>query len=125
VNGELQEVVVRHDTRPVLREWFTDTENDRGWEMDFDRSGRIGEGQSAGVAWSFEGTHDQVSPEDARWSTFNGIPVTERQVTVRGFTLVDVDFDSDQPRLRLRRYVDWAGLYSQLGLTVNWRVPLP
>jgi hypothetical protein len=22
------------------------------------------------------------------------------------------------------RHIDWAGLYAQLGLTINWRVPL-
>jgi hypothetical protein len=24
----------------------------------------------------------------------------------------------------VRRYIDWAGLFAQLGLTLNWRTPV-
>jgi hypothetical protein len=33
------------------------------------------------------------------------------------FTVADTKLD-------VRRYIDWAGLYAQLGLVVNWRVPI-
>jgi hypothetical protein len=30
----------------------------------------------------------------------------------------------EEDRFRVRRYVDWAGLFAQLGLTLNWRTPV-
>jgi hypothetical protein len=32
--------------------------------------------------------------------------------------------DDGQETVLLTRHIDWAGLYAQLGLTINWRVPL-
>jgi hypothetical protein len=51
---------------------------------------------------------------------FNGIRATDRPVVVRGFTILSIE----EERLKVRRYVDWVGLYGQLGLTFNWRVPV-
>ncbi len=51
---------------------------------------------------------------------FNGIPASGRGVTVHGFSLLGVEDE----RLVVRRYVDWAGLFAQLGLTLNWRTPV-
>jgi topoisomerase IA-like protein len=39
---------------------------------------------------------------------------------VRGFSL----FVVEDGEFRVRRYIDWIGLYAQLGLGVNWRVPI-
>lgn len=51
--------------------------------------------------------------------SFNGITTSGREVTARGFTLVGVEDEL----FKVRRYVYWAGLFAQLGLTVNWRTP--
>ena len=57
---------------------------------------------------------------------FNGLQATGRAVTVRGFTVMAVEFDEETQanKLSVHRHVDWTGLYGQLGLTVNWRIPI-
>ena len=118
-NGELREALARADTSPLLRSWFTPRdEGEGGWVADGQRSGAIGK-SAAGTEWSFLGVHDQNE-------TFNGIRATGREVEVRGYTLMSIEStDEGESRVQLRRYVDWVGLYGQLGLSVNWRVPLP
>jgi hypothetical protein len=119
------------DIGPWLTTWFAP---DDGWEWDPRQSGRLGRrpgrrplrgclglgrrpdphaDRSVGVAWTYGGTH----VEDA---VFNGLPATNRPVVVRGFTIMGVREQS----FRLWRYVDWIDLYTQLGLTINWRVPV-
>lgn len=110
---EFQLALARADTRPYLLSWFSETE---GWLADEERSGPIGE-QAVGTEWSWTGVHDDTGPAGA----FNGIAASGRPVTVSGFTLMSAEGD----RFTVRRYVDWAGLFAQLGLTLNWRVPVP
>jgi hypothetical protein len=105
-----REALVRADSLPSLTTWFTGSAD--GWRAHRERSGRLGEA-AAGTEWSFDGRHDQDD-------VFNGIRATDRPVVVRGFTILSIE----EERLKVRRYVDWAGLYGQLGLTVNWRVPV-
>ena len=104
--------LARADALAFLTTMFTPRRGDESWQPNAERSGRLGE-VSAGTEWSFEGLHEQDD-------VFNGIRATGRSVVVRGFTIMGVE----EERFRVRRYVDWAGLYGQLGLTVNWRVPL-
>jgi hypothetical protein len=111
--------IVRADIAPRLREWFRPLDTgedgvalDRGWRHHPERTGPIGP-EAAGVEWSFEGHH-------VRDLAFNGTHATGWKVTVRGVSLVGVE-DS---KFQIRRYVDWAGLYAQLGLTMNWRTPV-
>lgn len=114
---EFQLALARADTRPYLVHWFSELiVRTEGWVPDRERSGPIGE-QSVGTEWSWTGVHD----DEGRASAFNGITATGREVTVRGFTLMGVE----DRQFKLRRYVDWAGLFAQLGLTLNWRVPVP
>jgi hypothetical protein len=107
-----REGLARADALSFLTTMFTPRRGDESWQPNAERSGRLGEA-STGTEWSFEGLHDQDD-------VFNGIRATGRSVVVRGFTIMGVE----EERFRVRRYVDWAGLYGQLGLTVNWRVPL-
>lgn len=98
------------DMMVSLQQWFSDRATI--WEVDEQTSGPAGSA-GAGVEWTYRGTHTQAG-------TFNGLPATGRDVEVHGysaFTVVD-------SRLDVRRYIDWAGLYAQLGLVVNWRVPV-
>ena len=52
---------------------------------------------------------------------FNDTAPSGRDVVVAGLTIMSVD---DDGALRVRRYVDWAGVFTQLGLTLNWRTPV-
>lgn len=109
--------LARADTRPHLLEWFSERDIARatGWLHDPERTGPIGP-NAAGVEWSWEGVHD----DKASTGTFNSITASGRAVTVRGFTLMGIEAD----QFMVRRYVDWAGLFAQLGLTLNWRTPV-
>jgi hypothetical protein len=111
--------LARADTRPNLVSWFSELGIGRaedGWSHDPERTGPIGP-NAAGVEWSWIGVHD----DEGREGTFNNLAPSGREVTVRGFTLMGVEDD----RFTVRRYVDWAGLFAQLGLTLNWRTPTP
>jgi hypothetical protein len=99
----------RADCVTYLRKWFTPTD---GWKTVEERSGASG-GAGVAVEWSFEGRHDGDG-------TFNGLSPTGRPVHVKGVTMIGLEGS----KLKLRRYVDWAGLFAQLGLTLNWRVPV-
>jgi len=110
--------LARADTRPHLVSWFSElgiARAEDGWSHDPERTGPIGP-NAAGVEWNWVGVHDE-----SREGAFNRIAASEREVTLRGFTLMGVEDD----RFMVRRYVDWAGLFAQLGLTLNWRTPVP
>jgi hypothetical protein len=100
----------RADCVTYLRKWFTPAE---GWKAVEARSGAAG-GAGVAVEWTFDGRHDGDG-------TFNGLSPTGRPVRVRGVTMIGLE----GAKLKLCRYVDWAGLFAQLGLTLNWRVPVP
>jgi len=104
--------IVEADSVAVLSQWFTATD---GWREEEGRWGLLGD-NAFGVAWEYDGIHDVPF-------AFNGLPASGRPVTVRGFTLLGPDPDSG--RVQIRRYVDWAGVFGQLGLTLNWRIPVP
>jgi hypothetical protein len=65
----------------------------------------------ASVPWTFRCRHT---------GDFNGIFPTGRNLDIQGVTLVD--FRGGEPLLS--RYIDWAGVIAQLGLTVSARVPV-
>ena len=99
-------------------QWFSELDvdgNGRGWQVDRERSGAIGP-NAVGVEWTWRGVHDDVN----RVGAFNGVAASGREVLVHGFTLMGVE----EGGFRLRRYIDWAGLWAQLGLTLNWRTPV-
>lgn len=105
--------VARADAAPRLVMWFSPTS---GWAYEPRQSGLIGEEGFFGVRWSFGGRHDKPG--------FNGLPPSGRTVDVRGFTLFGPGGEDFQD-FKFHRFVDWVGLYAQLGLTLNWRIPLP
>lgn len=109
-DSELAVDLARADVEAHLRTWFTDDERS-GWEHDPTRSGPIGDGWF-GTEWTFRGVHD-------RDGAFNGLPATGNDVVVRGFTLMG----TQDGNVCVRRYVDWVGLFGQLRLSVNWRLP--
>jgi len=97
-----------------LEQWFTDRAPI--WNVDEQTSGPAGPG-GVGAEWTYRGKHDHQG-------TLNGLPATMRDVEVHGYSLFTVQETADGPKLDVRRYIDWAGLYAQLGLVVNWRVPM-
>ena len=111
--------IARADTRPWFIRWFTPVLEGPDWEPDVDRSGSLGLGpraavdRSVAVTWRFQGVHDVDG-------AFLELPATGRSVTIRGVSMLGVEDDT----FLIRRYIDWAGLYTQLGLTLNWRVPI-
>jgi hypothetical protein len=118
---ELTVALARADTRPVLRSWFSEMGIGRrpegGWSHDPERTGAIGP-NAVGIEWRWEGTHDDRGAGEGEG--FNAIAPSDRDVTVRGFTLMG----AEDGRFKVRRYIDWAGLFAQLGLTLNWRTPV-
>lgn len=114
---EFQVALARADTRPHLIHWFTELDisrTDEGWVADLERSGPIGP-LAVGTEWSWSGVHDDVGG-----APINDTAPSGRTVTVRGFTLMGVD----KGELAVRRYCDWVGLFAQLHLTLNWRMPI-
>lgn len=108
--------LARADTQPYLAAWFTEIlieGQESGWSYDGERTGPLGR-NAAGVEWSWTGVHDNLHGD------FNTIAASGKAVTVRGVTLMGVE----EGRFRVRRYVDWAGLFAQLGLALNWRTPV-
>jgi hypothetical protein len=108
-DGAFARAFAHADAVVHLREWFSPA---GGWSVNEERSGVAGPGGVV-VEWRYEGTHD-------RDGAFNGLMATGRPVVVRGVTMVGLDAGG----VKLHRYVDWAGLYAQLGLTLNWRQPV-
>ena len=102
--------VVKADSVVMLRQWFRET---AGWREEEGRWGQLGD-NAFGVAWVYDGIHDIPF-------AFNGLPPSGRPVTVRGFTVLGPDPDG---RVQIRRYIDWAGVFGQLGLSLNWRIPV-
>jgi SnoaL-like domain len=110
--------LARADTRPHLRSWFSELPiegQETGWSFDRERTGAVGE-NAAGVEWSWTGVHDDGPGAGA----FNTIAPSGRDVTMRGVTLMSVE----DGRFQVRRYIDWAGLFAQIGLSLNWRTPV-
>jgi hypothetical protein len=108
--------LARADTRPQLASWFTERRIEgqaSGWSYDRERTGALGR-NAVGVEWSWTGVHDNQQGD------FNTIAASGKEVTVRGVTLMGVE----NGRFRARRYMDWAGLFAQLGLALNWRTPI-
>ena len=72
-----------------------------------------------GSEWSFAGAHTVDG-------AFNGLAASGKDVVVRGYTIMSAEpvDKGDGTDFKVRRYVDWAGLYGQLGLSINWRVPV-
>jgi hypothetical protein len=122
--------VAEADTAPMLRQWFSErgiVRAESGWEHDPERTGRIGE-SAVGVEWRWTGVHDdggEQGDDDPSPPSFNSLPPSGNEVTVHGFSLFGVELDERGEEAALvRRYVDWAGLFAQLGLTLNWRTPV-
>jgi hypothetical protein len=68
----------------------------------------ITNGQMTAVVWQYAGRHS---------AEFQGVPATDRVVTIRGTTVVD----HSGPEPLFHRYVDWLDVMAQLGLTANMR----
>ncbi|HET8617887.1 MAG TPA: hypothetical protein VFM27_02960 [Acidimicrobiales bacterium] len=113
---DMTRALVEADARHVLEKWFSPRAEETVVFTD-GRVGAVGD-QDAGAEWVFAGHHDQAE-------VFRGLPATGRPVEVHGFTVVATGTDEEgRPIPVFTRHIDWAGLYAQLGLTINWRVPL-
>jgi hypothetical protein len=92
-----------------------------GWVVDDERSGRIGVA-SVGVAWLYQAAHDWEPDYDPTKpnAELRALPPTGRDLEAHGFSIFGVENEA----FTVRRHVDWAGLYAQLGIGLNWRVPV-
>ena len=63
------------------------------------------------LAWEWQVLH--VGP-------LQGTPATLKELTVRGVTVID----GSGPRLMFSRYIDWMGLYAQMGAVTIARPPV-
>lgn len=117
----LQAAIARADVVPRLTGWFTPDERHgpHGWALDPERSGPVGPA-SAVVAWSFAGEYTEAPPDAAPRAGFNGVLALGQRLVLPGVTFLG----ARGGRFRLRRHIDWMGLYTQLGLSMNWRTPL-
>lgn len=116
-DAELQRAIARADVMPQLAAWFKAdlSHGDGGWAAAPERSGPVGQASACVVAWSFQGIHTQeVDP-----SPIEGALPLDQEITLQGVTFMGVEDGA----FLLRRYVDWAGLYAQLGFSLNWRTP--
>jgi hypothetical protein len=122
-----QAAVARADVLPRLLGWFTALpgRGTDGWVHDPDRSGPLGPA-SVAVEWSFAGTYPETRFDrqgdvlgEAANTRFNGVRGVGQQVEVHGISLLGVE----DGVFRVRRYIDWAGVYAQLGLSLTWRTP--
>ena len=108
----------RADVEPHFREWFTPVE---GWQarpsfiIPPDRDDAPSKAAAAAVEWEWHGRHDKNY-------AFNNTLATGNEITVRGCTVMAFN---EKDVLKVRRYIDWAGLLTQIGLGVNWRIPAP
>jgi len=106
----LLSALARADTVSSMEQWFADRAN--GWQPEHRRSGTIGV-ESAGVEWTYAGSY-------SRDRTFHGAPAQDQPVAAHGFTI----FSVENGVFTVFRHIDWAGLFAQLGFTLNTRVPL-
>jgi len=116
--------LARADVLPRLLTWFTprpDYGRD-GWEHHQESSGLVGSAWAV-VEWTFAGTYEPTRVDahnrEVANTSFNGLRALGQKVTLDGVTLVSVESALPQ----FRRYIDWAGLFAQLGLSLNWRIP--
>jgi hypothetical protein len=116
---DLRSAVAYADAVAVLQD--LGSERDDGWAVDEARSGTIGSA-SVGVTWRYRMAHDWEQDFDYTkpQPELRGLPPTGRSLEANGFSL----FGVDDTGFTIRRYVDWAGLYTQLGLGLNWRFPI-
>ena len=64
------------------------------------------------VQWRYEGR----TPDDG----FLGLGVPDTALAVHGVSLLDLRGEEPQ----FQRYIDWMGVYTQLGLSLSWRQPI-
>jgi hypothetical protein len=101
--------IVFADTLANMLQWFS---SDEVVEFTEGRSGAVGT-DVAGAEWTYRGVHDVPA-------AFNGLPATGRPVEVHGFTVLS----ASAGELMVTRHIDWAGLFTQLGLGLDLRVPM-
>ena len=99
------------DTVASMEQWFVDRAS--AWAPVHRRSGALG-AEAVGVEWTYEGSY-------ARDRTFHGAPARDQPVEAHGFTI----FGVERRRLVVYRHIDWAGLFAQIGFTLNTRIPVP
>jgi hypothetical protein len=107
----------RADVEPHFEEWFTPV---GGWKaqpaflMPPDLKGAAPSPAVTAIEWQWHGRHDKSY-------AFNNTLATGTEVTVRGCTVMSFN---EKGVLKVRRYIDWAGLLTQIGISVNWRIPV-
>lgn len=116
---ELRSAIAYADSVALLQ--IVGNERDDGWLVDDERSGRIG-AASVGVAWRYRAAHNWEPDYDPTKpnAELRSLAPTGRDLEAHGFSIFGVEGETFQ----VSRYIDWAGLYAQLGLALNWRIPV-
>ena len=114
----LRSAIAFADSVAILQ--IVGNERDEGWVVDDERSGPIG--ASVGVTWRYDAAHDWEPDYDPTKpnAELRSLAPTGRNLEAHGFSIFGVEDEAFQ----VRRYIDWAGLYAQLGLGLNWRIPV-
>jgi hypothetical protein len=104
---QLATELIRTDVLGSLEQYFSPTE---GFNVarPFASAEPIANDSHTAVVWEFSGIHT---------GDFLGIKPTRRAVVIRGVTVVD---HSKEPA-QFHRYVDWAEVMGQLGLSITGR----
>lgn len=102
--------VVRDDAALGVMAWFPSDEEE---PLQVVSAGAVENTGAVMVQWIHRG-FNRGDPDP-----FIGLASTDHEVEVHGITLVS---DGDDGEPDLQRYVDWAGVFDQLGLALVGRV---
>lgn len=96
--------LARQDVIHGLDEWFTPADGEQSWRArtDVDAAGPLTNGRVEVVAWRYDAT-----PRSEIW----GVAEDQGSIAVDGVTFVDADDEN-----RFVRYIDWHGVFTQLGV---------
>ena len=103
---------VRADIIQGLDEWFKSDSNGFLLRSDLHTDGDISNGRVSAVVWRYV-----ASPRPEVWGVAARGPIH-----VDGATFVDNGGSDDPSRQQFSRYIDWHGVFSQLGVAAAGRV---
>jgi len=113
---ELEQAIdlVREDVSRGVGLWFPLRD-----ELEITMAGNVEGTDFVTVRWVHRGENRDGSTDSGGDNPFLGLARTGAPIDVHGVTLVE-DRGSDAPLFH--RYVDWVGVYDQLGLAVSGRM---
>jgi hypothetical protein len=112
IDADAAVALVRADVDAALGKWFPAIQ-----DLEISLAGVVEGSAFVSVRWIHRGRNDAAAdgPDDP----FISLARNGAEIAVHGLTLVE-DRGSDEPLFH--RYVDWVGVYDQLGLAVSGRL---